>query len=170
MAKERATTLLRFAIAASGAVVPVLLAVLVLVAMVRPLDPAEQAARTQDRHISVRLVAALKTFERAIVKRDKVTIGPPTALLVLDRVPQCRSAWDGHDSMLDRVRALLARSGVPAPSPAQRIASRLTDLDHELLRFSTGADRRVSDAVGFDSLRWFEAVNAALDEPVVQAS
>jgi len=166
VAKERDTTLLRFAIAASGAVVPVLLAVLVLVAMVRPLDPAEQAARSHDRHISVRLVAALKTFERAIVKRDKVAIGPPTALLVLDRVPQCRSAWDGHDSMLDRVRALLARSGGPAPSPAQRLASRLTDLDQELLRFSTGSDRRVSDAVGFDSSRWFEAVNTALDQPV----
>jgi len=166
VAKGGTTTLLGFAIVASSAIVPVLLLVLVLVDIVRPLDPLFQAARNRDRHISVRLAAALKTFEQAIVRRDHVNVGPPTALLLLDRVPQCRSAWDGHESALDRVRGLLARGGAPAPSPAQRLASRLTDLDAELLRFSTGTNRRVSTAVGFDSARWFEAVTEALQAPI----
>jgi hypothetical protein len=85
-------TLLDFAIVASVAIVPVLLFVLLLVDVIRPLDPTLPSARAGDRHISVRQVAALKTFERAIVRRDTVTVGPPTAILLLDRIPQCRSA------------------------------------------------------------------------------
>ena len=102
MAERRATTLLDFAIAASAAVVPVLLLVLLVVGVIRPLDPALQGARNGDRHVSVRQVAALKTFERAIVRRDTVAVGPPTALGLLDGVPQCRAAWDGHRGLLDR--------------------------------------------------------------------
>ena len=45
MAEGRATTLLDFAIAASVAVVPVLLLVLLLVGVARPLDTVGQAAR-----------------------------------------------------------------------------------------------------------------------------
>ena len=164
MAERRTSTLLGFAIAASAAVVPVLLLVLVVADFVRPLDPLAQAAR--DRHVSVRLVAALKTFEQAIVRRDRVRVGPPTALLLLDRVPECRSAWDGHESALDRARSLFVRSGAPAPSPAQRLASRLADLDADLARFSGGANRRVSEPVGFDSARWFEAVELTLKSPI----
>jgi len=166
MSERRRTTLLEFAIAASAAVVPVLLLVLLAVGMVRPLDPAGPAARNGDRHVSVRMVAALKTFERAIVRRDAVTAGPPSVLLLLDRVPQCRAAWDGHGRVLDRIRAAFAGTGAAPPSPAQRLAAQLADLDDELLRFSTGANRRVSGAVGFDALRWFEAVGEALRLPV----
>ncbi|TMG92687.1 MAG: hypothetical protein E6H76_01215, partial [Betaproteobacteria bacterium] len=72
MAEGRATTLLEFAIVASAAVVPVLLLVLLVVGVVRPLDPAGPTVRNSDRHVSVRQVAALKTFERAIVRRDTV--------------------------------------------------------------------------------------------------
>ena len=89
MADRRRRTLLDFAIAASAAVVPVLLLVLFIVGVVRPADPAT-AGRIGDRHVSVRQVAALKTFERAIVRRPSVTVGPPTAILILDRLPQCR--------------------------------------------------------------------------------
>ncbi|TMH62537.1 MAG: hypothetical protein E6H55_08010, partial [Betaproteobacteria bacterium] len=85
MAEGRATTLLDFAIAASVAVVPVLLLVLLLVGVARPLDTVGQAARNGDRHVSVREVAALKTFERAIVRRDAVSEGPPSVLMLLDR-------------------------------------------------------------------------------------
>ena len=166
MAEGRATTLLEFAIAASAAVVPVLLLVLLVVGVVRPLDPAAPTVRNSDRHVSVRQVAALKTFERAIVRRDTVTAGPPTARLLLDRVPQCRGRWDGQGGVLDRIRGALNRSGATAPSPAQRLAAQLADLDDDLLRFSTGANRRVSGAVGFDTLRWFEAVGDALRLPV----
>jgi hypothetical protein len=166
MAERRTTTLLDFAIAASAAVVPVLLLVLLVVGVLRPLDPALQGARNGDRHVSVRQVAALKTFERAIVRRDTVAIGPPTALQLLDGVPQCRAAWDGHRGLLDRVRAALARSGMAPPTPSQRLAAQLADLDDELRRFSTGANPRVSGAVGFDALRWFEAVGEALRLPI----
>jgi hypothetical protein len=165
-AKQKSSlTLLGFAIAASAAVVPVLLGVLLLVAVIRPMEPAAPAAHNGDRHVSARLVAALKTFERAIVRKDTVLVGPPTAILVLDRVPECRAQWDGRgsvmDQMRDRLRAALGKTA-PAPSPAERLAAQLADLDDELMRFSTGANRRVNSVVGFDSLRWFEAVGTAL--------
>ena len=41
--------------------------------------------------MSVRHVAALKTFEYAIVRRDRVTAGPPSAEALLERFPQCRA-------------------------------------------------------------------------------
>ena len=159
-------SLLDFAIAASAAIVPALLLVLLIVDVVRPLDPATHVVRDGDRHVSVRQVAALKTFERAIVRRDRVTVGPPTALLLLDRIPQCRKAWDGQGGALDRLRAWLARGGVAPPSPAQRLAAQLSDLDDALLRFSTGANRRVSERVGFDAARWFDAVAQTLALPI----
>ena len=166
MPERRHTSLLQFAIVASVAIVPVLLLVLLLVDVVRPLDATAPVVRNGDRHVSVRQVAALKTFERAIVRRDRVTVGAPTPILLLDRIPQCRSAWDGHANALDRVRSALAGSAAAPPSPAQRLAAHLSDLDQELLRFSTGANRRVSEPVGFDSLRWFDAVNLALQLPI----
>src|SRR4029077_2108801 len=98
------------------------------------LDPTAPTARNGERHVSARQLAALKTFERAIVRRDTVTVGPPTAILLLDRVPQCRGAWDGRGSVLDRLRATLAKTAA-APSPAERLAAELSDLDEELLRF-----------------------------------
>jgi cell division protein FtsI/penicillin-binding protein 2 len=165
---ERRATLLDFAIAASVAIVPVLLGVLLLVAVVRPMDPAAPVARGNERHVSARELAALKTFERAIVRKDTVMIGPPSAILILDRVPQCRAAWDGHGGLLDRVRAALSNR-VGAPSPAEKMAAQLSALDAALLRFSSGANRRVAAAVGFDSLRWFDAVATALSTPVEAA-
>ena len=81
-------------------------------------------------------------------------------------VTQCRAAWEGHGGVLDRIRAALAGTGSAPPSRAQRLAAQLADLDDELLRFSTGANRRVSGAVGFDALRWFDAVGDALRLPV----
>ena len=165
MAEQRRRTLLDFAIAASVAVVPVLLIVLLVVGVLRPADPLA-VARIGDRHVSVRQVAALKTFERAIVRRGSVAVGPPSAILILDRVPQCRSAWDGHAGPLDRLRGALASGGVAAPSTAQRLSAQLADLDLALLRFSTGANRRVSEAVGFDAARWFDAVTRVLEAPI----
>ena len=73
---ERRASLLDFAIAASVAVVPVMLGIVALVAWVRPADP-ESAWRQgrDDRYVSVRHVAALKTFERAIVQRPRPAAG-----------------------------------------------------------------------------------------------
>jgi hypothetical protein len=169
MPDRRARTLLDFAIAASAAVVPVLVVVLLAVAPAHRPDPATITAGNADRHVSVRELAALKTFERAIVRRSDVSVGPPSAELILDRMPSCRAAWDGHESLLARLRRALGRAGAAAPAPAQRLASQLADLDQELSRFSTGAERRVNEAVGFDSARWFDAVGLALQLPIEAA-
>ena len=94
------------AIATSMALVPVLLAVLLIVASARQVD-SEKPAQNSDRHVSVRQVAALKTFEYAIVRRDRVQAGLPSAEAILERFPQCRAAWGGRVSALRQVRQLL---------------------------------------------------------------
>jgi hypothetical protein len=67
--------------------VPVLLGVLLLVAWLRPLEAGSRGKIDGDRHVSVRQVTALKTFERGIVRRDSVGPGPPTAAALLAGVP-----------------------------------------------------------------------------------
>ncbi|HEV7912594.1 MAG TPA: hypothetical protein VGP22_02410, partial [Albitalea sp.] len=82
MADRRSPSLLDFAIAASIAVVPILLGMLLLVAVIRP---AQTASGTPgpDRYVSVRHVAALKTFEQAVVRRPATSASAPTAADVL---------------------------------------------------------------------------------------
>ncbi len=157
MQPKRPITLLEFAIAASVAVVPVLLVVLVVVAEMRPSDPSAKARPNGNQHVSLREVAALKTFERAIVRRDAVTAALPTPEALIDAIPQCRSEWDGRGGMMHRIRRLLAPSQQATLSPAQRMAAQFEELDAALKRFSTGANRRVGDAVGFDAGRWYDA-------------
>jgi hypothetical protein len=165
MAERQRLTLLQLAIAASTAVVPVLLAVLLIVAAARQADGAKPT-QNSDRHVSVRHVAALKTFEYAIIRRDRVTAGPPSAEALLERFPQCRSAWDGRGTTLNRMRRFIARSPDESSSVAVRMALQLDELDQALFAFSTGDNRRVSDAVGIDSARWFDAVATALQAPI----
>jgi len=166
MAERRSVTLLELAIAASAAVVPVLLIVLLIVAEVRPSDPSVNGRRNGDQHVSIRQVAALKTFERAIVRRDQVRSALPTADALLDGVPQCRAEWDGRGNMLQQIRQRLAKAQAAHLSPAQRLSAQIEELDVALARFSTGANRRVTDAVGFDASRWFDALQAALQVAV----
>ncbi|TMG84593.1 MAG: hypothetical protein E6H78_09355 [Betaproteobacteria bacterium] len=144
---------------------PVLLGVLLVVAEVRPADPSARAQRG-DRHVSVRHIAALKTLEHAIVRRNTVAAPLPSAQALLEGIPQCRTEWDGHSGILNQARQLIARSRVAALSPAQRLAAQLEELDAALLRFSTGANRRVTDAVGFDAARWFAALRVTLQVAV----
>ena len=66
MRERRDRSLLDFAIAASAGVVPVLLAVLLGIGVAVP------GVAPQQSHVSVRQVAALKTFEQAIVRRSDV--------------------------------------------------------------------------------------------------
>jgi hypothetical protein len=166
MAKpRRRLTLLQLAIAASTAVVPVLLAVLLIVASTRQIDGTRPTLNI-DRHVSVRHVAALKTFEYAIIQRNHVTAGPPSAEALLERFPQCRSAWDGRGGVLSRLRRLLTRSADQGSSMAIRMALQLDEIDQALLAFSTGDSRRVSEAVGIDGTRWFDAVATALRTPI----
>jgi len=163
--RRPATSLIHLAIVASAAVMPVLLGVLLLVASARQAD-APAAARAGDRHVSVRQVAALKTFEHAFVRRDRVTSALPTGAALLDRVPQCRGTWEGSRGMLDRVRGLITHPVERGASPATRMAAQLQDIDDALRAFSGGDNRRVTDVLGFDAGPWFDAVSAALRTPV----
>ncbi|HSC24008.1 MAG TPA: hypothetical protein VLG08_09865, partial [Casimicrobiaceae bacterium] len=165
MAEVRSLTLLRLATIASFALVPVLLAVLTLVGMERQADTTIPT-RNSDRHVSVRHVAALKTFEYAVVRRDRVAVGPLSEAELLDRIPQCRAAWNGRGSTLVRLQRWLSRSSASDSPPAASIAAELQSLDRALLRFSSGDNRRVSEKVGFDGARWAEAVATALATPV----
>src|SRR5678815_5372050 len=99
MVDRPAVTLLALASVASWAIAPVLLAVLLVVAHQRQADTTIPE-RDSDRHVSVRHVAALKTFEYAIVRRDRVSVGPLSADALLTRIPACRSAWDGGGGCL----------------------------------------------------------------------
>ena len=166
MAERKASSLLDFAIAASVAVVPVMLGIVMLVAVIRPADP--DAPRSQpERYMSVRFVAALKTFEPAVVQRDAVSALPSAADL-LEALPHCRSEWRGASPL----RAWLARAGlvrVPAAAQAEQIAAQVAGFDAALLAFSTRANSRVDRPVGFDVKRWFGAAEASLATNVDRA-
>ena len=165
MRDPRPITLLELAIVASAAVVPVLLGVLLVVAWPRAIDDGGPV-RGDERHVSVRHVAALKTFEHAIVRRERVGTAPPSVEALLAGVPQCRDEWTATRGLLPRLRAVFSAS-VPAESagPAGRIATQLADIDRALRRFSGAENRRVTHAVGLDGSRWLEAVAAALKSP-----
>jgi len=162
----RSRTLLDFGIGASVAIVPVLLGVLVVVAWLRPQEMLAKPAQNVERHISVRQVAALKTFEPAIVRRDTISSSAPTAQALLEAVPECSKEWDGRRGWLSSVRRRLGQISDSPMSGAERIVVELAQLDDALARFSMRANRRVSDGVGFDAQRWFDAVRTALRAPV----
>jgi hypothetical protein len=163
VAERRRLTLLQLAIMASTAVVPVLLAVLLSVASARQADTGKPA-QNSDRHVSVRMVAALKTFEYAIVRRESVRTGPPSAAVLVERFPQCRAAWEGG-GFLSNLRRVLSR-GEDHRSAAARMSGQLGEIDNALRAFSSGDNRRVSDIVGIDSARWLDAVAIALRTPI----
>ena len=140
MSARRSPSLLELAIAASVAVVPILIAVLLAVAIPRA---ADDDTRGEERHVSVRHVAALKTFEHAIVRRDRVAAPAPSADQLLAVLPQCHKAWEGG-----------------------RVARELGVIDRALVRFGSAENRRVASAVGLDGARWTSAVDAALRTPV----
>ncbi len=162
MPDSRPTSLLDFAIAASIAVVPVLLAVLLGIGTVAPADRRESGGS----HVSVRQVAALKTFERAIVRRDTVRSDPLSADALRAHIPECSREWSGRERTLDRLGHFVGRAADDAHTPAHRIAARLAELDVALLRMSAGGNRRVIDPVGFDIVRWAEAARLALGTTV----
>jgi len=169
MRERRPIALLDFAIAASLAVVPVMLAMLLLVAVVRPADPALAARRERvDRYVSVRHVAALKTFEAAIVERAADPKLPRDANALLEAIPQCRREWGGAGGVVERMLRTLRHA--PAMStPADGVVAQLARLDAALQRFSTRPNARVGAPLGFDAGRWFVAVQQALANPVESA-
>ena len=151
--------MLDFAIAASIAVVPILVGIVVLVAVVRPADPESAWRAPADRYISLRHVAALQTFEAAIARRTEPAAAPPTAVQLLDAIPQCRHEWAPQWPATWAVRI---GGRADAPSAAEQMAAGLAELDAALLRFASRPNARVAYPVGFDAARWFAAVNRAL--------
>src|SRR6478672_5704323 len=129
MADRPTVTLLALASVASRAIA----AVLLVVAHQRQADTTIPE-RNSDRHVSVRHVAALKTFEYAIVRRDRVSVGPLSADALLTRIPACRSAWDGGGGVLARMHRYLSRTVDSGSSPAARIAAELQAIDDALLQ------------------------------------
>ena len=161
MAERRRLSLLDCAIAASLALVPAMAAVVGLVAFVRPAEPGGFGqAGGNDRYVSVRHVAALKTFERAVVARTAVPAGTATATAadVLAGIGGCRREWRGDRGVMQHVHAFLFGSTAEA-TPAEGVAAQLAELDAALLRFSHRADARVGHPVGLDASRWFAAAS-----------
>src|SRR6202049_1033762 len=131
MAERRRLTLLQLAVASSIGLVPVLLAVLLIVASARQAD-STRPAHNSDRHVSVRHVAALKTFEYAIIRRDRVKAGPPSAETLLEHFPQWRTEWDGRRGVLRRARRLLTRPSNDGSSGATRMAAEPDRMDQAI--------------------------------------
>src|SRR4029453_7936449 len=167
MPDTRRASLLDFAIAASIAVVPVLLAVLLSLGTIAP---AELHRNGGDSHVSVRQVAALKTFERAIVRRDAVQAGPSDAQVLIRQLPDCAAEWGARDRAFDRafdqMKDVFGHATKAVRTPAQRIARELREIDEALLRMSAGGNRRVLDAVGFDTVRWADAARQGFATPI----
>jgi hypothetical protein len=165
MADSRRASLLDFAVIAALAVVPVMLGILLLVGVVRPVEPSAigPGRGSDDRYLSVRHVAALKTFEQSIRRRSGDMRSSPSAEQLLAAVPQCRGEWTPG-----WLATLRARGG-PVVSPAERIAAQLAALDAALLRFGTRPNARVDQPVGLDVARWLAAaqatVGAAIETP-----
>ena len=167
MAERRDISLLRFAIAASLAIVPVMLGLVLLVAVVRPAAIAEGGVEVPDRYRSVRLIAALKTFEEAVVERPATGTALPGAEALLSGLPTCRKEWGGSSWRAGDWLPLLASPAAAATStPAERVARSLAALDAALLRFSSRANARVARPVGFDADRWYAAANRGLARPI----
>lgn len=157
MTERRRRSLLSFAIAASIAVLPVMLGMVLLVAVVRPADPsavpAPSANDRNERYISVRHLAALKTFEQAVVRRNGPAPASPTGAEVLAALPSCQGEWDAKWRATDA-------------SQAERIAAQLAILDQALLQFSSRPNARVEAPVGLDVPRWFEQARGILGSTV----
>jgi len=154
-APARQRSVLEFAITASAAVLPVMLAVLLLVAVLRPADEArgprwggpaqreDDGVGGGDRYVSVRQLQALKTFEQAIVPRRGPLISSVSAEAITEALPACTEAW-----------------------PAEELAARLAAIDAALQRFSTRPNPRTAEPLGLDAPRWLAAARQALAQPI----
>jgi hypothetical protein len=180
MAERRDRSLLEFAIAASAAVVPVMVGILVLVAVVRGGDADEPRSAAADRYVSARHVAALRTFEGAIVERPKGAVPHPQvavergsraaeaergapidgldAARVLAAVPACLKTWSvgWREAWLARWR------GREAQPMATQVADELRRLDALLARRVGGEGR----PLGLDAARWLDAAQALIGTDV----
>jgi hypothetical protein len=159
-AHRRPATALDFAIVASLAVLPVMMAVVWLVAVVRPAD----GAAAPEHHVSSRQVTALRTFESAVVPRPSAP-ALPTPRQVLDGVPACRAEWGGGFDLRRWIARKFTGSDTVDLPLAEKVAAQLGTLDRALRRFSTTDNARVAQPVGLDAGRWFAAAQTALAGP-----
>ncbi len=166
MPERRRLTLLECAIAASAALVPVMGGIVLLVGLVRPADPdgAWLAGRT-DRYVSVRLVAALKTFERAVVERADPAPQTTSAEQVLEGIAPCRAEWAANAGLAQHLRAAVF-GGSEDPGVADRVAGQLHELDRALGNRVAAPGLRSDHPIGLDTTRWFAAAREALATPI----
>jgi hypothetical protein len=170
MSVRRPTSLLDFAIAATLAILPVMLGIVLLVAVIRPADPGTVSWRgAPERYVSVRHVAALKTFERAIVERSALTLAAPTVQQLLDGLPQCRPEWDAPWRASRWLSWLPVAPRSASASQAEKVAAQLAAFDAALLRFATRANPRVARPLGLDAERWFKEAGRSLDAALESA-
>ena len=166
MFDKRGSSLLVFAFAASTAIAPIMLGLMFLVAVVRPADPGALSWRSPiDSYVNVRHVAALKTFEAAIVDRSAIVSPPPAAQQVLDGLPQCRREWGAAWRASGWLSRMAGISAAP-PAQAEQVAAQLAALDAALQRFGKRSNPRVSRAVGFDAMRWFALAESSLGSAI----
>ena len=166
MAERRTLALLDCAIAASAALVPVMVGVVAVVALVRPAgSDAGGRAERSDNYVSVRHIAALKTFEAAIVARPAAAPAAVGGADVLAGIDACRREWRAEGAALQALRTVFGGAAT-GPSPADGIARRLDELDAALRRYSTRPGGRFAQPVGLDASRWFVAASEALAVPV----
>ena len=134
MAERKPASLLDFAIAASIAVVPVLLGVVLLVAVIRPADVEASGRSPQERYVSARQVAALKTFEPAVLRRSGDQRPLPDGAGVLAALPACQREWRGASpwrGLAGRERPgahAAAAAGRAGRGPARRLRRRAARL------------------------------------------
>ncbi len=128
------------------------------------------------RYHSVRLLAALQTFESGIVPTSPaaLTAAPWTDRALLAGVPACEKDWNDpptlrarwSNEVRNRIRFWSAPRVLPTETTAQQMATQLDALDVYLTQVGKANDGRAAGPVALDRERWFEAVKRILAKPL----
>ena len=116
--------------------------------------------------MSVRHVAALKTFEHAIVRRDRVDAGPPSAEALARRRPAMRARMERPRGAVRRCARSRSPCAEARASPARASPRSSPRSTAALLALQRAGQPPRRDPVGFDGARWLDAVTLALATPV----
>ncbi|MDG4595364.1 MAG: hypothetical protein P9F75_06675 [Candidatus Contendobacter sp.] len=127
------------------------------------------------RYYSVRLLAALQTFESGILPTAPAAPAAPwTDRALLAGVPACEKAWNDppgrfaiwRNEVRNLIRFWARPQALPTETTAQRMAAQLDALDAYLAQVGKANDGRAAGPVALDRERWFEAVKIALAKPL----
>lgn len=130
-------------------------------------DFSDIPASARNRYVNARLVAALKTFEGAIVPLAQAgRRAPPDASVLIAGLPECRKVLDDAPGLWTKRVAEFRQRKIDTTTTADRLAARLAALDIYLAQLTSGKNPRFQQALAFDASRWFVAVQAALQQPV----